>query len=163
MSQDTINQRLKFLVEALAPSGRAFSELIGESPTNTHNYTSKRNTEPRAAYIQKVVSHFKNVDAHWLLTGEGEPFKEGTAPSQNQTNISGKKNAVNVASGNGTATTNNITLADCEKERDSYKAQLEKAQREVELLTGQVETQKSLIESKQQLLDFLRGGLNRPN
>jgi hypothetical protein len=162
MEQNPINQRVKFLAERLADNPRAFSMSIGESTTNTHKYVNG-NTKPNPEFLEKIVSRFRNVDAHWLLTGEGEPFKEGEAPNQNQTNISGKKNAVNVASGNGTATTNNITLADCEKERDSYKAQLEKAQREVELLTGQVETQKSLIESKQQLLDFLRGGLNRPN
>lgn len=163
MALKPINQRLKFLLDKLGLSARAFSELIGEKSSNTQNYVGARSSMPGADYLEKVLRHFESINPIWLLMGEGEPFKEGNAPSQNQTNISGKKNAVNVASGNGTATTNNITLADCEKERDTLKIQLEKSQREVELLTGQVETQKSLIESKQQLLDFLRGGLNRPN
>jgi hypothetical protein len=35
------------------------------------------------------------------MLGEGEPFKEGFTPTQNQTTISGKKNNVTVAGGNG--------------------------------------------------------------
>ena len=163
MSQLTINQRIKFLLDNYKLSVRAFSELIGHKPANTQNYVGARSSMPGADYLQSITEHFEDVNPIWLLTGKGQPFIEGAAPSQNQTNISGKKNAVNVASGNGTATTNNYNLADCEKERDDYKTQLEKAQREVELLSNQVETQKNLIESKQQLLDFLRGGLNRPN
>ncbi|RZJ89784.1 MAG: hypothetical protein EOO60_09645 [Hymenobacter sp.] len=79
------------------------------------------------------------------MTGEGEPFKEGSAPTQNQTNTSGKKN--------------NYTLTDCESlgaERDSLAKQ-------VEMLNGQLQMQKTIIEGKDQMLNLLKGRFNRPN
>ena len=90
-------------------------------------------------YLEKVIRYFESVNPTWLLTGEGEPFKDGFSPTQNQTSISGKKNNIAVAgTNNGTATMDNYNLADCEKERDAFKAQLDKALREIELLTGQL-------------------------
>jgi hypothetical protein len=162
MEQDTINQRLKFLVDKIGLSSRAFSELIGESPTNTHNYIGARQAEPRASYLTKVLSHFSNINPTWLMLGEGEPFKDGAAPTQNQTNISGSKNIVASGKG-GKAILNNYSLADCEKERDTLRIQFDNAQREIELLTGQLQMQKTIIESKDQMLDMLRGGFNRQN
>lgn len=97
------------------------------------------------------------------MLGEGEPFKEGAAPTQNQTNISGKKNTVAVAGGHGTVTTNNYNLADCEKERDSLRAERDSLTKQVELLNGQLQMQKTIIEGKDQMLDLLKGGFNRPN
>lgn len=163
MEQNAINQRVKFLIDALSDSVRAFSITIGEKLTNTSNYATGRN-KPSAEFLERIVIHFKNVNAQWLLTGEGDPFKEGTTPTQHQTTISGKKNTVAVAgTNNGTATTNNYNLADCEKERDAFKAQLDKALREIELLTGQLKMQATIIEGKDQMLDLLRGGFTRPN
>lgn len=162
MSQQTINQRVKFLLDKYQLSVRAFSELIGHKPANTQNYVGARGSMPGADYLQSIVEHFEDVNPVWLLTGKGEPFKEGSAPTQNQTNISGKKSTVAIAS-NGNATTNNYNLTDCEKERDGYKAQLDKAQREIELLTGQLELKDTIIKGKDEMLDLLRGGFNRPN
>ena len=163
MSKGAINQRLKFLIERLSVSVRAFSEAIGDSSSNTNNYIGSRQTEPKPEYLAKVVNRFREVDAHWLLTGVGEPFKEGSTPTQNQTNISGKKNNVAVTGGHGKTIQNNYNLADCEKERDTLRIQLDNAQREIELLNGQLQMQKTIIEGKDQLLDLLKGGFNRPN
>jgi hypothetical protein len=161
MDQDTINQRLIFLVESLAQSARAFSENIGESPTNTHNYTSG-GRKPAPDYLKNMLLHYRNINAHWLMTGEGEAFKEEEAPAQNQTNISGNRN--NVASGkNGKAIQKNYGLSECEKERDALRAQLDKAQREIELLIGQLQMQETIIKSKDEMLVMLRDGSNRPN
>jgi hypothetical protein len=164
MNQDTINQRLKFLVNQIGLSSRAFSEIIGESPTNTHNYIGARQAEPRASYLAKVLSHFSDVNPSWLMLGEGEPFKEGSTPTQNQANISGKKNTVAVAgTNNGTATTNNYPISDCEKERDAYKSQLDKAQQHIEHLQAQLVTKDALIAAKEESLDILKAAFNRPN
>jgi len=164
MELKPINQRLKFLLQQLGVSARTFSEMIGEKSSNTQNYVGSRGSMPGADYLEKVLRHFESINPLWLLMGEGEPFKEGSTPTQNQTNISGKKNTVAVANGkNGTATTNNYTLLDCEKERDTLRIQLDNAQREIELLNGQLQMQKTIIEGKDQMLDLLRGGFNRPN
>lgn len=161
MSQESINQRIKFLLEKYKLSVRAFSELIGQKPANTQNYVGARGSMPGADYLQSITEHFEEVSPVWLLTGKGNPFLTD-APTLTQTNISGKKNAVNVAGGNATQT-NNYTIADCEKERDSLRAQLDKAQREVELLTGQLQTKDALIASKEETIDLLKAAFNRPN
>jgi hypothetical protein len=164
VSKGAINQRLKFLVESLSTSVRAFSEAIGDSSSNTNNYIGSRQTEPKPEYLAKVINHFSNVDAHWLLTGVGEPFKGNGPSAQNQTNISGKKNAVNVVGNNhGTATQNNYTVADCEKERDAYKAERDQARQQVEHLQAQLATKDALIASKEETLTVLKAAFNRPN
>ncbi len=119
---------------------------------------------PGADYLEKVLKRFESINPTWFLIGEGEPFKEGSVPTQNQTNISGKKNTVAVAgTNNGTATTNNYNLSDCEKERDAFKAERDSLAKQLELLQGQLQMQATIIEGKDQMLDLLRGGFNRPN
>jgi len=159
--QVTVNERLNFLIKSLNISARAFSTMLGVPDSNTRNYLSK-GTKVNADYLERIAVHFKNVSLNWLIAGEGEPFI-GDVPTQNQSNISGKKNTVAVAGSHGTITTNNYNLADCEKERDGLRTQLEHAQREIELLNGQLQMQKTIIEGKDQMLDLLKGGFNRPN
>lgn len=162
MEQNTINQRLKFLVDKIGLSSRAFSELIGESPTNTHNYIGARQAEPRASYLTKVLSHFSNINPAWLMLGEGEPFKEGSAPTQNQTNISGSKNIVASGKG-GKAILNNYTLEDCQRERDILRAEHDSLAKQVELLHGQLQMKDALIASKEETIELLKAAFNRPN
>ena len=45
-----------------------------------------------------------------------------------------------------------------EKERDGYRAQLDKTQREIELLTGQLKLKDTIIKGKDEMLDLLRAG-----
>jgi hypothetical protein len=165
VSETTINQRLKFLIGKLAVSARAFSEMIGESPTNTQNYVGSRQTEPKHEYLAKVVHHFDTVNAHWLLTGEGAPFlndlQAGTTQTGNfnQAGTSNKQtvksNKGNVQTGGGN-TMNNLTLDDCKND-------LEKAQREIEYLRGQLKMQETVLAAKEETITLLRASFNRPN
>ncbi|MGI4759581.1 MAG: hypothetical protein ACRYF0_02655 [Janthinobacterium lividum] len=109
-----------------------------------------------------MLTHFSDVNAHWLLTGTGEPFKEGSTPTQNQTNISGSKNIVASGKG-GKAILNNYTLADCEKERDTLRAERDSLAKQVELLHGQLQTKDALIASKEETIELLKAAFNRPN
>jgi hypothetical protein len=162
MTESSINQRLKFLIEQLGLNAKVFSELIGESPNNTHNYIGKRNSMPGADYIEKVVSHFENINPIWLLTGKGEPFL-GSAPSV-VTNIKSQKNKGSIQGSNGGHNTiNNFSLDDC-------KRNLEASQKEVELLREQLAgkdvllaAKDDLIAAKEEMLSLLRAGHNRPN
>jgi transcriptional regulator with XRE-family HTH domain len=162
MTQETIGQRLKFLMDSLDLKVRTFASALDVSETNIRNYISK-DSKPSSDILERIVQQYPMISALWLLTGEGEPFKEGAAPAQNQTNISGKKNNVAVAGGDAKTIQNNYNLSDCERDRDAFKAQLDKALREIELLTGQLQMQATIIEGKDQMLDLLRGGFNRPN
>jgi len=117
---------------------------------------------PGADYLEKVLKQFDSINPAWLLLGDGEPFKSGDVPAQNQTTISGDGN--NVASGkNGKAIQKTYNLSDCEKERDTYKTELDKAQQQVEHLQAQLATKDALIASKEETIDLLKAAFNRPN
>lgn len=153
MEESTINQRLKFLVDTLSVSAKAFSETIGESPTNTHNYTSKRNTEPRAEYLQKVAFHFSNVNTRWLLTGDGEPFIGEVQPVTKNTTRIKKVTGGAVHSGTGNQL---ITLEACQQELENTKRDMASLQRENELMKGQ-------LKDKEEIITLLRASYNRSN
>jgi len=151
--QPTINQRLKILIEKVSPNAKAFSETIEESPATTHNYIGKRQTEPRAQYLAKVLYHFADLNARWLMTGEGEAFPASATepPIIYQTQ---KKNTGNViGTNNGTATVNH--LAECEKD-------LLAAQKEIAGLNSQLADKDELIRSKQEIIDLLRNNQPKP-
>jgi hypothetical protein len=165
MEQSSINQRIKFLIESIVISARAFSEIVGESPTNVHNYTGKRNSMPGADFLEKILSHFENVNPGWLVAGKGEPFlgDPRTGPTQtgnfNQSGTSNKQtikgNKGNIQTGDG-STMHNLTLADCQND-------LEKAQREIEYLRGQLQMQETVLAAKEETITLLRASFNRPN
>ena len=124
MIQLTINQRLKILIEKVSPNAKVFSETIEESPATTHNYIGKRQTEPRAQYLSKVLSHFADVDARWLMTGQGDVFTSQEAEEQANHQPS-KKNSGNIV-GSITGGKNQFTtLADCAKDNENLRTQLE--------------------------------------
>jgi transcriptional regulator with XRE-family HTH domain len=155
MEQSSVNQRIKFLVEKLGLSARAFSEIVGESPTNVHNYTGKRNSMPGADFLEKILSHFENVNPIWLITGKGEPFI-GEAPVP-PVSIANKKNKGPVQNNTGNNTiTNNINLDNCKRD-------LAAATKEVELLRQQLAMAQALLEAKEETLSLLRAGHNRQN
>ncbi len=149
MSQDTINQRLIFLLNALGMKAGSFSRALGVSETTVRNYLD-RNSKPSSDILEKIAYTFEQVNLTWLVTGRGEPLLTDVPT---QTNISGKKSAVNVLGNNhGTATQNNYTVADCEKERDAYKAERDQARQQVEHLQAQLATKDALIASKEETI-----------
>lgn len=167
MEQSPINQRIKFLIEKLGISARAFSEIVGESPTNVHNYTGKRNSMPGADFLEKILSHFDNISPAWLVAGKGEPFLSDTqsgttqtgnfnqAGTNNNQTIKGNKGGVQANSG-GHNTINNVELDDCKRD-------LEAAQREVEHLRGRLQDKEALLAAKDDTINLLRASFNRQN
>lgn len=137
MELKPVNQRLKFLLEKLGLSARAFSEIIGEKSSNTQNYVGTRNSMPGADYIERVLRHFETINPTWLLLGEGDPFLPGTQPIQNLSSPK-SKGSIN-STGGGTNTITNITL-------DSCKRELASAQKEIALLTSQLADKERTIQ-----------------
>lgn len=157
----SINERLKILINALNISARAFSQTIEVSESTTRNYLDK-GTKPSTDYLERIASHFTNVNLTWLITGQGEALlTEGSHP-QKQTNISGDKN--NVATGKGgKAIQKNYNLSDCEKERDTYKNENELLKEQLASKDALLASKDVIIASKDDMINLLRASYNRPN
>ncbi len=154
MSEPTINQRLKFLIEHLSTSVRAFSEAIGDSYSNTQNYIGSRQLAPKHEYIAKVLNHFSNVNARWLLTGEGEPFT-GEAPAAPAGSTRKNKDSAQNTIANR-ATPANAQLDNCQRDLEAAKKEAAGYQREIALLESQ-------LRDKEEIITLLRASNNRSN
>ncbi len=134
----------------------SFSRALGVSETTVRNYLD-RNSKPSSDILEKISNTFNQVNLTWLITGKGEPLLQSTSTTANTANI---KNNSGIGINNGSAT---ITLEACQRELENMRRDAASYQREIELLKGQLEAKDHLIASKDELLNFLRGGFNRPN
>ena len=167
MADNTVNQRLKILIEALGLSVNAFGDAIGVPGTTTRNYLV-RGTNPKSDFLAKVARHFEQVSPIWLFTGEGEMFTEKPAGSTVQTgnnNQAGTSNKQTIKSnkgniqnntGSGNTITNNVKLESCQRD-------LKAAQKEIEHLQAQLRMQETVLAAKEETITLLRASFNRPN
>ena len=79
---ETINDRMELLVnERFNGNKAAFSKAIAVEPTTMSSYLGKqRRSKPSVDMVTKIVVSL-NVDARWLLTGEGSPYEGAAVPS----------------------------------------------------------------------------------
>lgn len=68
--KDSINKRIKYVVEKSGKSVRAYAESAGIAQT-TLNDCIKGNTEPKFGLIDKIINVEPNINVDWLLTGRG--------------------------------------------------------------------------------------------
>jgi transcriptional regulator with XRE-family HTH domain len=156
----SINERLKILISALNISARAFSQTIEVSESTTRNYLDK-GTKPSTDYLERIASHFTNVNLTWLITGNGEPLIGEMPPVTNTTTTQIKKvsgGAVHSGTGNQL-----ITLEACQQELEQTKRTAADLKKENEFLRAQLDTKDALIASKEETIDLLKSALNRPN
>lgn len=156
MSEVTINERLKFLIEKYGMSVRAFSAAMGATDTNTRNYID-RGSKPNAEYLGKLLKRFNDINPTWLLLGEGEPFLPDSAARDQSTSATVKKNP-GVIGSHGTHGNFEVpsTLDDC-------KQQLAVLTAENEGLRSTVAALETALGAKEEILTLLRVGHNRPN
>jgi transcriptional regulator with XRE-family HTH domain len=164
MPQTTIGQRIKFLIDSEKISVRKFAQTLDVAETNIRNYLDK-GTKPSSDALEKMVRSFPRTNLVWLVTGEGEPFLSESDNGITQTgnfNQAGTSNKQVVKGNKGNlqtgdnSTINNLTLANC-------KTDLEKAQREIEYLRGQLLMQETVLAAKEETITLLRASFNRPN
>lgn len=71
-NKSTVNQRmLQIIEEKFNGNKAAFAKHIGIPPTSISNYFKQRPAIPSADILEKIVSTL-DVNAMWILTGEGE-------------------------------------------------------------------------------------------
>lgn len=79
----TINERLNKLIKGLQMNTNSFSKAAGVSEATTRTYTV-RGSKPNSDYLEAVFRAFANINAEWLLTGEGGMFKPTDAEEPHQ-------------------------------------------------------------------------------
>lgn len=156
MSETTINQRLKFLIDSLNLKVGAFSRIIGVSETSTRNYTD-RTSKPGSEYLEKIGTHFKQVNLTWLITGDGEPFlTDSPTATTHIKKITG--GAVNSGTGD-----QHVTLEACQRELESTKRDAASLQKDNDSLREQLKLKDQLLEAKDETIALFRSTYNRPN
>ncbi len=77
-NQNEFAERLRNLIEELNMNKNSFSVKLGVSPTIIHNIIDGRGSKPSYEVLHKIVTTFKNVNAYWLLMGEGDMLIQST-------------------------------------------------------------------------------------
>lgn len=82
----TINERLELLQNELHLNNNSFCNTIGVNPTIVHNIIKGRN-KPGFDLLSKIILSFDNINAEWLMTGNGPVFKPKVLAVQSNTGI----------------------------------------------------------------------------
>lgn len=68
-----INDRISYIINELYKGNkRAFSLSVGVSPAVIENIVGKRKSSPSFEVMNKILSSIDNIDARWLITGDGD-------------------------------------------------------------------------------------------
>lgn len=88
---ETVNQRIKHLLYLLNIKQIDFAESL-KIQRSTLNGIIKDRQKPSFKAIQAILNAYPNINALWLITGEGEPFNDvKEVKSGNSKNESGEK------------------------------------------------------------------------
>ena len=69
-----MQERLKYLLEALGLSASQFAEKVGIQRSSMSHVLSGRN-KPSLDMLIKILEEFPDVDPDWLLLGNGEVYR----------------------------------------------------------------------------------------
>lgn len=71
---ESINERILSLIELKNLNKSSFCSKVEIKPQTLHNIISGRKTKPSFDVLKKILEHFSDVNAEWLIKGKGEPF-----------------------------------------------------------------------------------------
>jgi len=69
-----MNRRLQQILDLENITPAKLAEKIGVQPSGISHILSGRN-KPSYDFINKLLLHFPNISAEWLITGKGKPYK----------------------------------------------------------------------------------------
>ncbi|MBC6698903.1 hypothetical protein [Hymenobacter sp. BT190] len=130
MTETSINQRLKILIDALGVNTRRFSMMVGVNDATTRTYLD-RGSKPSAEYVASIISAVERINPAWLLLGKGEMFLTGAGEVQ---------------------------VVDAKRPDDATDYEKEALRREVEQLRQLLEAKDELLAAKEEVLALLRKG-----
>ena len=85
----SIQERLQLILKMHNLTPSAFADKLGVQRSNVSHVLSGRN-KPSLDFLEKIITQFPRVNAHWLLTGK----MNTTSPSQEtQNNTTDKDNS----------------------------------------------------------------------
>lgn len=70
-----VNQRVKAIIDYYSLTQRKFAEIVDTAQMNISSLFS-RGSKPSCELLSKILVAFPQIDARWLLTGEGKMIKE---------------------------------------------------------------------------------------
>lgn len=73
--EEGVNQRIKSIMEVYSLNQKQFAETIGVAQTTISSFFI-RGSKPSSDILEQIVLKFPQIDARWLLTGEGKMIKE---------------------------------------------------------------------------------------
>lgn len=90
-----IADRIQLIIKAHNHTPSSFADEIGIKRSNLSHVLSGRN-KPGIDFLSKVIEHFPNVNASWLITGETREgdFKEQSIVSTKTPAISDKEKQI---------------------------------------------------------------------
>ena len=157
MSQLSIGQRIKFLLDANGGSIRKFARMLDVSDTNIRNYI-ERGTKPSSDALEGLLRNIPHLNPAWLLTGDGEPFLPDTAPTT--TNTTHIKNNSGIGINNGNAT---ITLEACQRELATSHKDSEHLRAQLASAEALLAAKDATIAAQAETILLLRATYTRPN
>lgn len=95
---ETINKRIKYIIEKKNFSVASFAEYIGVLQQTLNNYIIK-DREPSISAVVKILKKFDDISGDWLLTGEGEILKHSISKEYINTNVGRSNKGVVISSG----------------------------------------------------------------
>ena len=126
-----INDRILYIIENKANKNKKqFAEMINVAPQVIQNIVSGRRNKPSFDILNAIISTFDDINSEWLITGNGEMFKNIDTITQTTTgnnNISigkGNNNSVSSSIENNTIKQLQKELEDCKNQLEDYKKML---------------------------------------
>lgn len=83
---ETINDRVKLIIEREQMSVKEFAESINITDATIKHIINGRNN-PSYDVMQKILSRYPYINSSWLIMGEGEMYKEGVSRENTDSNF----------------------------------------------------------------------------
>ena len=106
---DSILNRIRKVINHSGLSDTAFAKSI-DVPQATFSNMFQRESEPKPSWLETIINRY-NINAHWLLTGEGEMFaeKKENLPDRGEIKVPVLSQKVSCGSGKNWDNEQNIT------------------------------------------------------
>lgn len=85
--KNTISDRICLLISELGYNKRTFSQAIGLGNDVTIGRIVNEQREPSYKVLNSIVQTFGNIDANWLLTGEGDIYRKAAGSSSENVQV----------------------------------------------------------------------------